>query len=193
MSLKKLYSSLNWLESLQHHTPFTAKTKPFGLLCPVCRNSLQASSLPKGEHGLFLRCPGKGEEEGLGVKLLLLPELTKHPLTKHNLLNKSFTCTGGRKGSTGFNLQPRIFSLDVKESCPRVKTMQLRNRLLKEVVGSPAAEVLKETLIKLCQEWQRGTDLAALYVLGSFYNSVKNCLKKTTFPDMNGGLTSVDP
>lgn len=113
---------------------------------------MQASSLPEGEHRPFLRSPGKGEEEELGVMLLLLPELTKHPLTKHNLLNKAFTCTGGRKGSTGFNLQPRIFSLDVKKSCPAVKIMQLWNRLLKEVVGSSAADVLKETLIKFCQE-----------------------------------------
>lgn len=87
----------------------------------------------------------------------------------------------------GFNCQPRIFSLDIRKSCPRVKTLQLWNRLQREVVGSPSVDVLKEMPIKFCKEGQKGMSSATLYALGSFHNAAKNGFKKTTFADMNAG------
>lgn len=87
----------------------------------------------------------------------------------------------------GFNWQPRIFSLDIRKSCPGVKTMQLWNRAQREAVGPPSVDVLKEMPIKFCKEGQRGMSSAVLYALGSFYNALKNVFKKTTFADMNAG------
>jgi len=105
-----------------------------------CRNRLQSSTFPEGEHRPFLKAPGEGEEE-LGVKLLLVPHprLRKHPLTIHNLLKKPFMFTGGGKGGTRFNLQP-IVSLDNGKDCPRVKTTPLRNGLTRDVVGSSSVD-----------------------------------------------------
>lgn len=87
----------------------------------------------------------------------------------------------------GFNWQPRIFSLDIRKSCPWVKTMQLWNRAQREAVGPPSVDVLKEMPIKFCKEGQRGMSSAVLYALGSFYNALKNVFKKTTCADMNAG------
>lgn len=76
----------------------------------------------------------------------LLPWLTKHPLIIHNLLKKSFMFTRGGKGSMRSNLQPRIFSEDSREDCPRMKTTPLRNGLPKEAGRFPSADVFKGLL-----------------------------------------------
>lgn len=182
IKFEKLYSSLNGLESLNHHIPFTAKT--VRLLCPVGTSCRVGPSL-RENTGPSWSIPGKGRRGWeRSCCLRLLAWLTKHPLTTHNLLKKSFIFTGRGRGNGRLICSQEYLVWTVGKNVRGWRQccygMDCQRRLwVLHLWTSSGWRWRSSWSFAGSDKWEMG--LAGLCALGSFHNFMKNCFKKTYF------------